>query len=77
MARTHGHGKLSSKKTLKTPEIFLDKDNDFASIRIGSGIEAKSYEKDGFLFSEDEKGNIIEIQILNLSSLAKSVKKIA
>jgi hypothetical protein len=77
MARTHRHGKLSGKKVVKTPEIFLDKDNDFAAIRLGHGIETKSYEKDGFLFSEDAKGQIIEIQILNLSTLAKSIKKSA
>ena len=77
MARTNSHGKLSNKKIVKTPEIFLDKDNDFASIRLGKGIESKSYEKDGFLFSEDSKGRIIEIQILNLSTLAKNLKKSA
>jgi hypothetical protein len=68
MARTHGHGKLPKKQLKKTPEIFFDSENDFAS---------KSYEKDGFIFSEDAKGKIIEIQILNLSLLSKSSKKSA
>lgn len=53
------------------PKIFIDAKNDFASIKIKEGIEAKSYEKDGFIFCEDKDGNIIEIQILNLADLAK------
>jgi hypothetical protein len=77
MARTNGHGKLSKKTVKKTPEIFFDMENDFASIRIAPGIESKSYEKGGFLFSEDSKGRVIEIQILNLSSLNKAQKRIA
>lgn len=36
------------------------------------GVEKKSYIKDGMVFCEDEEGRIIEIQILNLSSLALS-----
>lgn len=35
------------------------------------GAESKSYEKDGFVFCEDDDGNIIEIQILNLEALSK------
>jgi len=35
-------------------------------------VEKKSYIKDGMIFCEDAKGRIIEIQILNLSSLALS-----
>ncbi len=78
MAHPHGHGKFSSKKKLGSkPEIFMDRDNDFASIKIASGIEAKSYLKDGFVFSEDAKGRIIEIQILNLSLLSRTLKKAA
>ena len=65
MARNNSHGKLSSKKIMKTPEVFLDKDNDFASIRLAFGVEAKSYEKNGFVFLEDSRGRVIEIQILN------------
>jgi len=73
MARNNSHGKLS-KKVKTTPEIYLDKENDFASIRLAPGIEAKSYEKDGFIFLEDKKGKVIEIQILNLSRLAEGLK---
>ena len=64
IALHHGASKRSAKKALKTPEVFIDGENDFAPIRLNSGIEAKSYE-------------IIEIQILNLSSLAKPSKKSA
>ncbi len=53
------------------PTVYIDAKNDFASIKIKEGIEAKSYEKDGFIFCEDENGNIIEIQILSLTDLAK------
>ena len=53
------------------PKIYIDAKNDFASIKIKEGIEAKSYEKDGFIFCEDKDGNVIEIQILNLEDLAK------
>ncbi len=53
------------------PQIYIDAKNDFASIKIKEGIEAKSYEKDGFIFCEDKDGNVIEIQILNLADLAK------
>lgn len=77
MARNHGHGKLSRKKLKAKPEVFLDKENDFASIRLKPGVEAKSYEKDGFVFLEDGRGRIIEIQILNLSRLAEGLKHTA
>ncbi len=77
MASHNRNGKLSSKKVTKGPQIFLDKDNDFASIKIAPGIEAKSYVKDGFVFLEDAKGRIIEIQILNLSRLADGFKHTA
>ena len=53
------------------PKIFIDHENDFASIKIKEGTEARSYEKDGFIFCEDKDGNIIEIQILNLEHLSK------
>jgi len=49
--------------------VFVDADADFASIKIAPGVEARSYEKNGFVFCEDESGNVIEIQLLNLSSL--------
>lgn len=48
------------------PKVLIDSDNDFASIKLKQGIEDKSYLKDGMLFSEDDAGNIIEIQILSL-----------
>jgi hypothetical protein len=51
------------------PQIFVDADSDFASVKIAPGIEARSYEKDGFVFCEDARGNVIEIQLLNLSAL--------
>lgn len=54
-----------------SPKIFIDAKNDFASIKIKDGIEAKSYEKEGFIFCEDKDGDVIEIQILNLADLAK------
>jgi uncharacterized protein YuzE len=54
------------------PTVFIDTENDFASIKIKEGTEAKSYEKNGFVFCEDQEGNIIEIQILNLKDLSKS-----
>ena len=54
-----------------TPNIYIDAENDFASIKIKEGIEAKSYDKDGFVFCEDKDGNVIEIQILSLVNLAR------
>lgn len=76
MGRTDSHGSLRKKvKTSKQkqfePEIFIDRESDFASIKISPGIEAKSYVKDGIVFSEDKHGRVIEIQVLNLSQLAK------
>ena len=52
--------------------MLVDTEADFASIKIAEGVEKKSYIKDGMVFCEDEEGRIIEIQILNLSSLAVS-----
>jgi len=49
----------------KYPQIYFDKENDFTSIRLTSGIEKKSYTKSGFVFLESSRGKIIEIQILN------------
>ncbi|HXH29439.1 MAG TPA: hypothetical protein VNJ01_01380 [Bacteriovoracaceae bacterium] len=77
MAGHHDNDKLRKKVNTKLPQVFVDKDADFASIKIAEGIEAKSYMKDGFVFSEDKKGNIIEVQILNLSEIKKSKKKSA
>ena len=75
MGRRHGHGQLSKKiSPKKYPQISVDKDNDFASVKIARGIEHKSYEKDGFIFCEDKTGRIIEVQVLNLSLLPKLLK---
>ena len=54
----------------KFPNVVIDKTNNFAAIKLKDGIESLSYLKDGVLFSEDSSGNIIEIQILDLTSLA-------
>lgn len=74
MAGHNRHGELSKKVKSEYPQVYLDKDSDFASIKIAAGTEAKSYIKDGFVFCEDSKGRVIEVQILNLSDL-KSGKK--
>jgi hypothetical protein len=84
MDRDHHHGKLSKKVTAKTtkerskrskqekfPAVFVDRDADFESIRLGPGVEANCYLKDGIVFSEDAKGRVIEIQIVNLSLTTK------
>ena len=79
MDRAHSHAKFSGpvkmkakkpnreKKTPQFPVVSIDKDADFASIKLAPGIEARSYLKDGVLFSEDAKGRVIELQIVNLS----------
>ena len=79
MARGHRHDKFSRKVTLKKdfPQIHLDREADFASIKMAPGIEASSYLKDGFVFCEDAKGKIIEVQILNLSQLRRLAKRAA
>ena len=51
------------------PKVVIDAKMDYASIVIQQGIEQKSYLKDGIVFSENAQGQIIEIQILNLSTL--------
>jgi hypothetical protein len=78
MGRPNSHGQFRKKTITKPtvrfePLIFVDHDSDFASIKISSGVEAKSYVKDGFVFCENSKGKIIEIQVLNLSQLTKKV----
>ena len=75
MVSNNSDGQLSNKVTY--PEIMVDADNDFASIKIKAGVEARSYLKDGIVFLEDESGDVIEIQILNLSDLPKANKLIA
>ncbi|HWU42687.1 MAG TPA: hypothetical protein VN132_04580 [Bdellovibrio sp.] len=74
MGHNNSHGKLS-KKVDSFPKIFIDKENDFAAIKIAKGVEHKSYEKDGFIFCEDKAGRIIEVQVLNLSKLPELLKK--
>ena len=56
----------------KFPIIVVDKNNNFASIKLKEGTETVSYLKNGVLFSEDDSGNIIEIQILDLTSFLPS-----
>jgi len=78
MDRSHPHGSLRSKKKLNEyPEVFIDKDADFASIKIAPGIESHSYIKDGIVVCEDQKGHILEIQLLNLKTLLSSKKQLA
>ena len=54
-------------KAQQFPVVSIDRDANFACIKLAPGIEAKSYLKDGVLFSEDAKGRVIELQILNVS----------
>ncbi len=56
---------------------FIDKANDFAAIKIAKGIEHKSYEKDDFIFCEDKAGQVIEIQVLNLSKLPELLNRVS
>lgn len=49
------------------PQVYFDARHDLLSVKLVAGVEAKSYLKDGHLFSEDAEGRIIEIQILNLA----------
>jgi hypothetical protein len=53
------------------PQVHVDRESDFASIKLAPGVETKSYVKDGFVFCEDKKGRVIEVQVLNLSELKK------
>lgn len=70
--------RLKIKKTVESfPKIFIDKANDFATIKIAKGIEHKSYEKAGFIFCEDKSGRVIEIQVLNLSKLPELLDRIS
>ena len=76
MGRNNSHDKLPN-KVGTLPKVFIDKENDFAAIKIAKGIEHKSYEQDGFIFCEDKAGRIIEIQVLNLSKLPALLKKVS
>ena len=54
----------------------MDKNADFASIKIAPGVESRSYVKDGVVVCEDQKGHIIEVQLLNLKALLSSGKRL-
>lgn len=71
MARHHRHGSVREKMKSEYPQVHVDLESDFASIKIAHGVEAKSYVRDGFVFCEDKEGKVIEVQVLNLSDLAK------
>lgn len=73
MGRPHRNGSVRRKVNSKAefPMVHVDQQADFASIKLAPGVEAKSYAKDGFVFCEDKKGRVIEIQVLNLSELRK------
>ena len=72
MGRRNGDGPVRRKtvKRKEFPQVFVAADSDFASVKIAPGVESRSYEKDGFVFCEDERGNVIEIQLLNLRALS-------
>ena len=70
MGRRSGSARRKGKEP-KFPEVHIDIESDFASIKLAPGIEAKSYVQSGFVFCEDKRGKIIEVQVLNLSELAK------
>ncbi len=71
MAGHHRDGKLQNTDVNSFPQVMIDRDSDFASIKIAPGIEAESFVKDGIAFCTNKLGEIIEIQILNLSKLGK------
>jgi len=70
MGRDNLARQLPNKK-IEYPLVKVDQENDFASIKLAQGVEAKSFERGGFLFSLDAKGKVIEVQIMNLSLLGK------
>lgn len=77
MGRPHRNGSLRRKVEARDefPQIHVDREADFASIKLAPGVEARSYAKDGFVFCEDKKGQVIEVQVLNLSELRKKKGK--
>lgn len=78
MGRSHHSGSLRNKKRVKEyPEVFIDREADFASIKIAPGVESRSYMKDGFVVCEDRNGRVIEIQLLNLKEMLSSKKRLA
>lgn len=72
MARNNSSNKLSKKAVVKKakivksvyPKVLRDEDNNFLSIKLKAGVEAKSYLKKGILFSENKDGEVIEIQVV-------------
>jgi hypothetical protein len=78
MARTHSNGQVRKAvvKAKSYPEVIVDVDADFAAIKLAPGIEAKSFVKDGFVFCEDRRGRVIEVQVLNLSRLGKKKTRV-
>jgi hypothetical protein len=78
MGRSHPHGSVRNKKSVNEyPEVYIDKAADFASIKIAPGIESRSYVKDGIVICEDQKGRVLEIQLLNLKALLSPRKRLA
>ena len=77
MGRAYHHGSFRNKKVNEYPEVYIDKDADFASIKIAPGVESRSYVKDGIIICEDQKGRILEIQLLNLRALLSPKKQLA
>lgn len=79
MARNNGHERIRNKKVKAKayPDVYVDEENDFASIKLQSGVEAKSYLKDGFVFCENKDGEVIEIQVLNLSQIKANTHRSA
>ena len=76
MGRNKRARRISRKRVKrKFPSITIDTENDFAAIKLRAGVEARSYQKRGFIFCEDKLGRLIEIQILNLPRSAR--KKVA
>ena len=76
MGRHHRHDSLRRTKVDEEfPSIYYDPHLNFASIKLAPGIESRSYEKGGYIFCEDKRGAIIEIQILNPKRTAKAKSK--
>jgi hypothetical protein len=72
MADHHSNGKLQDQKINSAfPKVMIDRDSDFASIKIAYGVESESFVKDGIVFCTNKDGDVIEIQILNLSQFGK------
>ena len=74
MGRNSSHDKLSN-KVGPFPKVFIDKENDFAAIKIALGIEYKSYEKDEFIFCED-KACLFAQSLKELYGFKRNYKKI-